>query len=379
MSQTSIARILIVDDEAAQMQALCDTLHDHGYETVGVTTGEAALSTLREREFDLLLTDLIMPGMDGIALLRQALGAVPDLVGIIITGRSSITTAVEAMKSGAFDYILKPFKLSVILPVLSRALGVQRLRLEKVALEQHLHQRTAELEAVNKELESFCYAVSHDLRAPLRSIAGFASALSEEYLDRLDAPGQDYVQRVITAAQRMDHLIDDLLNLSRVTRAEFFEQNVDLSAIARDVVDELRRSSAERQVQVLIDDGIRVSGDARLLRIALENLLGNAWKFTANKPVAHIEVGCQTSSDGQLVCVVRDDGAGFDMTYANKLFGAFQRLHSATQFPGTGIGLATVQRIIHRHGGRIWAEAKVNEGATFSFTFPSLRQAGSAA
>jgi light-regulated signal transduction histidine kinase (bacteriophytochrome) len=263
--------------------------------------------------------------------------------------------------------------------VLSHALYVRRLRQEKSALEQHLHQRTAELEAVNKELESFCYAVSHDLRAPLRTIAGFANALSEEYLDTLDVTGQDYVQRVIAGAKRMDHLIDDLLDLSRVTRAEFLEQIVDLSAISRIVGDELQRGAPERQVRVTIDDGIQVSGDARLLRIALENLLGNAWKFTANNPIAHIEVRCQTNSEGKLVCVVRDDGAGFDMTYANKLFGAFQRLHSATQFPGTGIGLATVQRIMHRHGGRIWAEAKVNEGATFYLTFPSLRHASSSA
>lgn len=244
-------------------------------------------------------------------------------------------------------------------------LALQQLNAE---LEERVAERTLELEATNKELEAFSYSVSHDLRAPLRALDGFSQALLEDYLEALDSEGQTYLQRIRAASQHMARLIDDLLSLSRITRAEMTYEQVDLSALAHGVCAGLREAAPERAVQVTIHDGLVAEGDPRLLRIALENLMGNAWKFTARQAQAHIEVGQISPSENGQVFYVRDNGAGFDMAYANKLFGAFQRLHSVTEFEGTGIGLATVQRIIHRHGGRIWAESEVGQGATFYFT-----------
>jgi len=237
-------------------------------------------------------------------------------------------------------------------------------------LEDLVAERTAELRAVNKELEAFAYAVSHDLRAPLRSINGFGQALLEDYGPGLDATAHDYVRRMCAASQRMGGLIDDLLHLSRLTRREMHRQEVDLSALARSVADGLRAAEPGRQVQLLIADGLVANGDPGLLHILMENLLGNAFKFTARHPTARIEFGA-TREEGETVYFVRDDGAGFDMTYADKLFGAFQRLHRLTEFEGAGIGLATAQRIVHRHGGRVWARGAVEEGATFCFTLGS--------
>jgi FixJ family two-component response regulator len=216
MSGASITRILIVDDEAAQMKALCDTLEDNGYETVGFTAGTAALAALRESKFDLLLTDLMMPVMDGLTLLRAAQEIDPGLVAIIMTGQGTIDTAVEAMKANALDYILKPFKLSVILPVIARALTVRRLRLENAALERSVIRYTAELESANKELEAFSYSVSHDLRAPVRAIDGLSGILLKEFSPQMPDEAREIVQRVYTSARRMGQLIDDLLRFSRL-------------------------------------------------------------------------------------------------------------------------------------------------------------------
>jgi light-regulated signal transduction histidine kinase (bacteriophytochrome) len=231
-------------------------------------------------------------------------------------------------------------------------------------------ERTAQLEAVNKELEAFSYSVSHDLRAPLRGIDGFSQALLEDYHDKLDEEGRHYLQRVRHGAQRMGQLIDDLLRLSRVSRAEVIRQRVDLSDLSRRILRELAEAHPERSAQVTVASGLTVEADPRLLAIALENLLANAWKFTAPRPEAVIEVG-KDEVEGEPVFWVRDNGAGFDMAYVSKLFSAFQRLHSSEQFEGTGIGLAIVHRIIRRHGGRIWAEGRPGEGATFRFTLPA--------
>jgi signal transduction histidine kinase len=235
------------------------------------------------------------------------------------------------------------------------------------ALNQRLARDNAELDAVNKELESFSYSVSHDLRAPLRAIDGFSQALHEDYADRLDAEGMGYLQRVRQAAQRMGVLIDDLLRLAHVTRTELVREQVDLTDMADKVLQELQRADPQRHVAASVAPGLKASADGRLMRVVLDNLLGNAWKFTGRRDPGRIEFGIETV-DGQRAYYVRDNGAGFDMTYAGKLFGAFQRLHDAKEFPGTGVGLATVQRAIRKHGGHIWANAKPNEGATFYFT-----------
>lgn len=237
-------------------------------------------------------------------------------------------------------------------------------------LEQRVAERTAELAASNKELEAFSYSVSHDLRAPLRGMDGLSSALLEDYADKLDAEGKNLLQRVRAASQRMDRLIEGMLGLSRMTRSEMRRTTVDMSSLAEAVALELERSDPDRDVKFVIVPGLTVNADGILMRIVLENLLGNAFKFTNKHPQARIEVGSMTQ-DKETTYFVRDDGAGFDMEYATKLFGAFQRLHTPTEFEGTGIGLATVQRIIHRHGGRVWAESEVEKGATFFFTIPT--------
>jgi PAS domain S-box-containing protein len=242
---------------------------------------------------------------------------------------------------------------------------IQRLNEE---LEQRVIDRTARLEAVNKELEAFSYSVSHDLRAPLRSIDGFSQALLEEYPDKpLDDTGKIYLERVRKATQKMGFLIDDMLKLSRVTRTEFNIEAVDLSGMVRAIVETHQKNNPERVVDVSVQDGIIVQGDPYMMKIVLENLMDNAWKFTGKEAHSRIEFGT-TARDGKTVCFVRDNGAGFDMAYVNKLFGAFQRLHTTHDFPGTGIGLSTVLRIIHRHGGHVWAEGEIGKGATFYFT-----------
>jgi light-regulated signal transduction histidine kinase (bacteriophytochrome) len=226
-----------------------------------------------------------------------------------------------------------------------------------------------ELESKNKELEAFSYSVSHDLRAPLRSIDGFSRALLEDYADKLDATGTRHLTRVRAAAQRMGELIDDLLNLSRVGRAQLRRARVDLSDLAQHVMLQLAQRHPERVVETEVHPDLHASADAQLLRVALENLLGNAWKFTARAPQPRVVFGADVQ-DGAVVYYVRDNGAGFDMTYAAKLFTPFQRLHSEAEFPGTGIGLATVRRIVDRHGGRVWAEGQTGVGATIRFTVP---------
>jgi PAS domain S-box-containing protein len=243
--------------------------------------------------------------------------------------------------------------------------AVLRLNLD---LERRVAERTSELEAINKELESFSYSVSHDLRAPLRSIRGFSEMLIERYAGKLDARGRDFLKRAAESSHQMDQLIDDLLKLSRIGRAELHQQPVDLSVLAESIATELGAAEPKRSVKFVITPGLHACGDERLLRIALENLLRNAWKFTTNQAKPKIEFG--ETREPQSAYFVRDNGAGFDMAYASRLFGVFQRLHSTAEFPGTGIGLATVQRILTRHGGRVWAEAVVNEGATFYFTLP---------
>jgi PAS domain S-box-containing protein len=235
-------------------------------------------------------------------------------------------------------------------------------------LEQRVQERTAQLQAINHELEAFCYSVSHDLRAPLRSIRGFSEVLLDRYSAGWDARGQEYLRRICQSSDQMDKLIDDLLKLSRVNRSELRWQTVNLTELARAITAELQKSEPQRSAEFIIAPNLLTHGDERLLRLALDNLLQNAWKFTSHQSRARIEFAC--AADPQTAFFVRDNGAGFDMAYADRLFGVFQRLHSASEFPGTGVGLATVQRIINRHGGRAWATGAVDQGATFYFTLP---------
>jgi light-regulated signal transduction histidine kinase (bacteriophytochrome) len=233
--------------------------------------------------------------------------------------------------------------------------------------QRELAQRAAELAIANAELERFAHSVSHDLRAPLRSITRFSQILLEDHADELDEEGKDYLGRVAAAGLRMTRMIEDLLELSRVMRAEMRREPVDLSGLAEDIAEGLEFNHPERQAEFVIERGLVAEGDRRLLRLVLENLLGNAWKFTAKQPRARIEFGV-AEREGTPAYYVRDDGAGFDMAYADRLFKVFERLHGVDEFEGTGIGLATVARVVRRHGGRVWAEGEMGRGATFYFT-----------
>jgi signal transduction histidine kinase len=537
MNESGTARLLIVDDEAALMTALCKTLELEGYSTTGFTSAREALKQLGEREFDVLLTDLMMPEMDGIALVRAAQEIDRDLVGIVMTGHGTIDTAVKALQSGALDYVLKPFRLDNLVPVLSRALSVRRLQAENIrlretlsiyeltraitrgleheeivqrtlaaAIQQHdagvvcilvptpdgralrvagahgldssraddeplaldrslsewvsnareqlskwdgsgplqavfeppfdgrrrgialpmvaggnfygilefssraaqrrlspgqvkaldilantaasafeadslltqlrsmnqdlerrVQDRTRELEASNADLESFSYSVSHDLRAPLRAIDGFCQILVSEYAREIPGEARDFLAKVCAAVARMQHLIDDLLHLARFSRQPLEAQRVPMADLARRVA--LSLEDQNRRVQLEIGDLPDCQGDGSLLEQVLTNLLSNAYKFTATRDPARIDVGAFRQDDEQ-VYFVRDNGVGFDMQYADKLFGVFQRMHTQAQFPGTGIGLSIVHRIIRRHGGRTWAESRPQEGTTLYFSLP---------
>lgn len=369
MTATASPQLLIVDDEVPHIQALCDTLKDQGFMPTGFTSPQAALTAMRGQQFDLLLTDLMMPEMDGINLLRAALEIDSSLVGIMMTGHGTIGTAVEAMKAGALDYIIKPFKLSAILPVLSRALAVRRLRLENVALQRSLSEHAARLEAANQELEAFSYSVSHDLRAPLRHIDGFTHLLGEVEPSMSDS-GRNYLGRITNATQQMTRLIEDLLTFSRTSRAEMHRGRVSLEHLVDEVLQNAQPELAGRNIIWKKGPLPVVEGDRALLRQVLSNLILNAVKYTRPRNPAEIEIGCLDDPGEEVVIFIRDNGVGFDMAYADKLFGVFQRLHRQDEFEGTGVGLANVRRIIARHGGRTWAEATLNAGATFFFSLP---------
>jgi signal transduction histidine kinase len=367
MNDAGPTRLLIVDDEIAHMQALRDTLQDHGFAALGFNNGPAALAALRQSPFDLLLADLMMPGMDGIALLREALAIDPMLVGIIMTGEGTIGTAVEAMQSGALDYILKPFKLSAILPVLGRGLQIRRLRQENAELLQRVQAHAAELEAANHELDAFTRSASHDLRTPLNAVLGFASLLLVRLGPQVPAEQLAWLQQIERSARQMAQLIDDLMRLSRLGRQALDLQTVDLQGLVQGVVDELRQQPPPRRIDWRIGTLPLTVADASLLRQVFVNLLSNAVKFTRHTESATIEIGCDRRGL-ETVFLVRDNGPGFDMARAHALFQAFERLHPPDEFEGSGVGLSIVQRIVQRHGGRIWAESSPGQGATFYFT-----------
>jgi signal transduction histidine kinase len=389
--------VLIAEDSPTQAAALMHLLEERGYRVTVATDGRRAFAEAHQHKPDILISDIVMPEMDGYALCK-AIRSDPklkDIPVILLTSLASLEDVVKGLECGADNFIRKPYDEKYLLSRLDHIFLNQELRRDQkvqMGLEIHLGGRrhfitsdrqqildllistyeeaihmNEQLRAVNKELEAFSYSVSHDLRAPLRHIDGFTQALLEEQADKLDEKGQDHLRRVRSAARRMAELIEDLLRLSRVTRAEMRHEWVDLSDLARSVLEELRKTQPERRAEFIIASGLTVEGDGQLLRVVLENLLGNAWKFTQKCPSARIEFGV-TQHDGQRTYFVRDNGVGFDMTYAGKLFAPFQRLHTVEEFPGTGIGLATVQRIIHRHSGRIWAEGEVGKGATFYFT-----------
>jgi two-component system, sensor histidine kinase and response regulator len=369
MNPPTSARLLIVDDEVALMSALCTTLELEGYVVTGFTSARKALEHLPEHRFDLLLTDLMMPEMDGIALLRSAQEIDGDLVGIVMTGHATIDTAVKALQSGALDYVQKPFRLDNLLPVLTRALTIRHLQMQNKELQQRIEERTRDLEASNADLESFSYSVSHDLRAPLRAIEGFCDIFMKEYARQVPPDGLDLLANVCAGTARMHRLIDDLLHLARFTRQPLETHTVKMTDLVRRVAATLTHQWGGRSVQLQVAELPDCRGDSSLLEHVLTNLLSNAFKFTSQRDPALIEVDCVTDATEQ-VYFVRDNGVGFDMKYADRLFGVFQRLHSQAEFPGTGIGLSIVHRIIRRHGGRTWAQSEPQKGTTMFFSLP---------
>jgi signal transduction histidine kinase/CheY-like chemotaxis protein len=539
MSTPAPPRLLIVDDELAHMRALCDILQQEGYVTRGFTSGLEAVKALRQEPFDLLLTDLMMPQIDGITLLRACHEIDPDLACIVMTGHGTIATAVDALKAGALDYVLKPFKVNNILPALGRALAMRRLQLENIQLresvgiyelaqaitqglehdeivertlaaagcqsdahavyllvptadrrtlelagatgpgveslqdqtaahagalddwvararaeleapdatlepaapfahpfdariglaipivaggrffgvlgfsstrqqrrvsrghlkaldvlactaanafataalvtelrrmneelEMRVSERTRELENANKELESFSYSVSHDLREPLRAVEGFCEMFRTEFAAGVPEAGQQMLERIWAGASRMTRLIDDLLHFSRFSREPLRRERVRLHELVLQIVARLKERGGERPIAVQVGELPDCYGDPALLEQVLVNLLSNAFKFTTGRDFARVEVGVLRKGMAT-VYYVRDNGVGFDMRYADKLFGVFQRLHAQEAFEGTGIGLSIVQRIVTRHGGRVWADSRPGEGATFYFSLPA--------
>jgi len=419
-------KILIAEDNEDSRNLLVKVVRAYGHEVMTAADGVEALEQALTQPPDIIVSDILMPKMDGYQLCRECKQS-KQLKNIPFVFYTATYTLEEdkkfALSVGAAAFILKPTEPDILMQMLSEVFEeakagalpppevvplepslflaehdkrisakledkvtqleaeiAQRKQVEEELqkaykeVEKRVEERTAELgqantelAAVNKELEAFSYSVSHDLRAPLRSIDGFSQVLMEDYLDKLDEQGKNYLQRVRSATQHMAQLIDDILNLSRIGRREMKHEKVNLSALAETIAAELKKSQPERPVEFIIAKDLTASGDTGLLQVLLENLLGNAWKFTGDRLNARIEFGV-TQIDDKKTFFVHDDGVGFDMAYVDKLFGAFQRLHSQDEFPGTGIGLATVQRIVHRHGGRVRAEGEVEKGATFYFT-----------
>jgi two-component system, sensor histidine kinase and response regulator len=365
----AVARLLIVDDESAQMRALCDTLVLEGYVTHGFTSAQQALTELRPGQFDLLLTDLMMPEMDGITLINAARQIDSTLGAVVMTGHGTIDTAVQAMQVGALDYILKPFRLNVILPVISRALDVQRLRRENAELQARELRRSEELAAAYQALEAFSYSISHDLRAPLRSIDSFAKVLEDEFAQPLGEEGRRVIGIIRRGSQKMDQLIVGLLEFSRVGRERLELDRIDMTALAGAAASDVMAVYTGPTPQIDIAELPKAAGDATVMRQVWCNLIGNALKYSAKRPEPRIRISGRIENR-EAIYQVEDNGAGFDMRYADKLFGVFQRLHRTEDFAGTGVGLAIVQRIVARHGGRIWAQGAPDAGACFQFALP---------
>jgi signal transduction histidine kinase len=372
MSQ-SMVNILVVDDDSTKRFALKAILAPLGENVVEASSGADGLRQLLRHEFAVVLLDVRMPLMDGFEtaqLIRQRPRS--ELTPIIfVTALDQAETDMgRGYDLGAVDFVFAP-----VVPAILRAKvavfvelyrAQQELRRYRSRLETLVEERTTALTAINRELEAFSYSVSHDLRAPLLAFDGLSQALLDDYGDRLDTRAQDYLKRMRRASQTMTSVFDGLQTLFRLSSGEVHREQLDITELARAIAEEIRANHPDQIVEIEIASGMTASGDKRLVQILLSNLLSNAWKFTSPATSPKVAVGTE-KVDGEARVFVRDNGVGFDMIYAHRLFGAFQRLHSQSEFPGAGIGLATARRIVNRHGGRIWAEGAVGEGATFYF------------
>ncbi|HEY4373742.1 MAG TPA: ATP-binding protein [Burkholderiales bacterium] len=369
-------RLLLVEDDRVDQLAFTRAVRDQGwpYDYAVAASVKEARALLQAERFDVVVTDYLLG--DGIAFEFFPLIAPAAL--IVTTGSGDEAVAVSAMKGGADDYLIKDPErhyLMVLPFTVESALERRRNRDRVARLMEDLEKRSAKLAAVNRDLESFSYTIAHDLRSPLRSINGFISILLAEEGSGLAQESRELLKRVVASCDSMDHLIESLLSLYQLDRETPVYAEFELSALAAEVAAGLRAAEPARAVQFVIAPEVKVNADARLMRGVMANLLGNAWKFTARHAQARIEFGTQPGPKGP-VYFVRDDGAGFDAAYKSKLFQTFQRLHAASEFPGTGIGLASVARVIRHHGGELWAEGAVEQGATFYFTLPPPRAVG---
>ena len=395
-------RVLAADDDADYLALLAVGMRKRGYEVVTVPTCEEAMARVATERFDMILLDRHMDGLDGVGACKLLKNnpetrAIPLMLMTAAEGREAV---IEGLGAGADDFVAKKSGLDVLAArvqvQLRRKQGEdeqrrtrdQLLRSELAASEARaaaeiaetraqladdLAQTNRELAQTNRELEAFSYSVSHDLRAPLRTISAFTHALAEDLEGHLGDAARDHLRRVLAASARMSDLIDALLELARIHQVPVGRYRVDLSTLAAATLEELQRRDGERAVELIIAPELVVSADGRLMRVLLDNLLGNAWKFTVRTVGARIELGVEEES-GESVFFVRDNGAGFAMEHAELLFTPFHRLHTEAEYKGTGIGLATVRRIVERHGGRIWARGAVGAGATVSFTIPPERR-----
>lgn len=390
-------KILTVDDSPTYLHMVADELRNEGYEVITASSGQEALQLLEVQTVDCILLDLRMPGLSGQETC-QVIKRTPEWRNIplvILTAVEESQAMIEGINAGADDYIPKSADFEVLKARVRAQLRRKQVEEEYRSIQEELSRKEIEtaqakaaqsiaearadmvdeLERKNRELDAFTYSVSHDLRGPLRSINGFSQILRKEFGDQLDPKAQHLLGRVVTASARMGALIEALLQLSRIGQAELKQASIDLSQLARLVAGDLARLNPKHPVEFVVAEGLQASADPTLLRSVLENLLGNAWKFTGKTLAARVQFGA-IEGKKELIYFVRDNGAGFNMSQADMLFAPFQRLHSESAFPGTGIGLTTVQRIINRHGGRVWAEAAVCQGATFFFTLAPARNGG---
>jgi signal transduction histidine kinase len=352
--------VLVVEDNADLREYVSGLLAGH-FEVTTAADGLEAVEAVRKRAPDIVVSDVMMPRLDGLGLVRElrANASTASLPIILLSARAGEESAIVGLDVGADDYLMKPFSAAELIARVRTHVELARVRRDLIT----------DLEQTNRELDAFSYSVSHDLRAPLRAMSGFAQILVEDYAKALDGEGMAHVERICNGANRMSTLVDDLLGLSRISRAPVSTEDVDLSDLAKAIVADLRYAQPAREVDLEIEARMVVRGDRPLLRIALGSLLGNAWKYTSRR--ANPKVEFRRSPGAGDTFLIRDNGAGFDMaTAAGGLFAPFRRFHRASDFEGTGIGLATVQRIIARHRGRVWAEAELDRGATFFFSLP---------
>ncbi|MBN2715204.1 MAG: response regulator [Deltaproteobacteria bacterium] len=360
---TAARCILLVEDDETIRSSAAMYLEDNEFEVHSAENGQQAIDMLAEIFPDVLVTDIRMPVMDGFEVIEKLGVSHPELPIIVMSGTGDLADVVKALRFGVWDFILKPIAdMNILLHSINKSI-------EKAALIEENKKHRRNLEIANAELESFNYSISHDLRSPLHAIDAFSEMLEEDCSEILPSENLDHLKRIRAATSRMNRMIEDLLMLSRLSRQPLEKVTVNLSSIAGRISDSLRMEYPANNTSINIQDDLSVYADAGLMENVMENLLGNAWKYSSKSENATVDVGrCQTKKGDAVF--IRDNGAGFNMKNYDRLFGVFQRLHLEKEFKGTGVGLATVKRIIQRHGGNIWADSEVGKGATFYFTLP---------